>query len=211
MNLKLPITILILLSLVSCQTSKTNSTEQNLEKTDSVAFTRYWSDGEEIRVQEYLVNRKQIGDSNLTFHYYRDSSIFISFEFDISLDQFKLISSNFDYKLLAVDTFNLTLNNEKLVIFKFEKINPPFDGAFGVLLNEKYGMIGYSSYDWGSKNILTKWNNQDFEKSLKAQIIDSESRLLSRQNPIPPPPIEEIRKLDTFSTDTTEPELKEKN
>ena len=208
--MKQPFTILILLFLVSCQTSTTNSTERNFERTDTVTFTKYWSNGEENGVKEYLVNRKQIGDSNLTFHYYRDTTTFMTFKFDISNNKFRIASSSIDNGLSVVDTFHLTLNNEKLEVFKFEEDNPPVDGAFGVLLTEKYGMIGFSAYDWGSKNILTKWNDKNFEQSMKTQLIDSDSRHLSRQNPIPPPPIEELRKLDTLSPDTTEPELKEK-
>jgi|SRR5690554_315219 len=205
--MKQPITILIFLFLSSCQTSTKNSTPRNFEKTDTVVFIRYWSDGENDGVQEYLIDRMQIEDSILTFRYYRDTSTFKTFEFDISSDQFKLISSNIDHGLSVVDTIYLTLNNEKLKIFKFEKVNPQADGAFGVLMNEKYGMIGFSAYDWGSKNILTRWNDQDFEQSMRTQLIDSNSRLLSRQNPIPPPSREELQKLDELQPDTVEPEL----
>jgi hypothetical protein len=208
--MKQPITILILLFLASCQTSQTNSTQQYFEKTDTVAFTRYWSDGKKDGVQGYLVDRIQFEDSILAFRYHRDTATFKSFEFDITAHQFKLISSNIGQGLSGVDTFYLTLNNEKLEIFKFEKVNSPPDGAFGVLVNEKYGMIGFSAYDWGSKNILTRWNDKDFEQSLRTQLIDSDNRLLSRQNPIPPPTFEEQRKLDTLLPDTIELELKEK-
>ncbi len=209
--MKHPITILTLLFLASCETSTTTSIQQNFERTDTVVFTRYWSDGEKNGVGEYLVERMQIGDSNLTFRYCQDNKTFKTYAFDISNDQFKLISSNIDHGLSVVDTFNVKLNNETLKIFKFEKVNPPPDGAFGVLMNKKYGMIGFSAQDWGSKNILTQWNDRNFEQLLKARIVDSDSRLLSRKNPIPPPPIEKLRKLDTLSPDTTEPELKEKN
>lgn len=201
--------VLILSFLTSCQTS--TSTHQFIEKTDKTVFKRFSVDGEKGNVHEYLLDRKHIKDSLLTFRYYRDTTTFKSFEFDISSDQFELISSNIDHGLSVVDTIYLTLNNEELEIFKFEKVNPPPDGAFGVLLNKKYGMIGFSPFDWGNKTILTKWNDQDFEQNLKSQLINSGSQHLSRKHPIPLPSIEELGKLDTLSPDTIEPELKEKN
>lgn len=194
--------IFLLAILNSCQTKHDSfnnySGEINELRTDTILLVhkRYYPPDESPDIFEYKLLREQMGDSFLSFRYYMDTALIRQYDFLIWSGQFKLIqdTTNSDH-LILVDTFSIQLIGEELVIYKYELLLPPIDGDVGYLFNEKYGLLGYSSYSWGIKTILTNWNELDFENEVSEIILADNVKYLSRQNfPQSRPPLGHVRK-----------------
>ena len=197
--------------LYSCQiVQDTSNIENNRLRTDTISifYKRYSLPEENPAIFEYKLIREEIGDSLLTFRYYRNTALTREYNFNTGRGRFQLIQENKDssYLLVVVDTFDINLIGEKIEIHKYEIQFPKMDGDVGYLFNKKYGLIGYSAYSWGSKTILTNWNNINFENEMKKILLTDNVRYLRRQQIIPPPG--QYRKHKTVK-DTVEIELEE--
>jgi len=180
-----------LVILCSCQFKQSGSdTSNNTPQTDtiSVTFKRYYLFEEKPYSVDYRLIRNQKGDSILSFNYYNDSNTSSLYTFDISHGRFDLIQNSDSFGFKVVDTFNLKILGDDLTIFKYERRNPPIDGSAGFLFNQKYGLIGVSSYSWSVRTLLTNWDKTDLEKELTRALFAENARFLKPHNLHPPPP-----------------------
>lgn len=196
----------------SCHFTSNNESSNDLFASDTIAIIqkRYYSEIEIPDLYSYNLIRDEISDSIISFKYYLDSSLVNEYNFNIKNGTFSLIEDGVKYPKLFTDTFNIYLENEELVLYKYEYLPPKIDADMGYLFNKKYGLIGYVSYSWGSKTILTNWNEIEFEKELKEILFDKNTKYL-RRNYIPPPPNpierEKLKKILDEEEINEEPEI----
>ncbi len=107
--------------------------------------------------------KEQFEDSLLTFQYWNNNQLKMSYRFSIAHNSFDLIQTLPEGDpLMVVDTFSLNFNKRQLTVYKMERVMPPMDGGMCILITKEYGVIATSSYTWKTKISLTKWGSETF-------------------------------------------------
>ena len=200
--------------LYSCQTTQDSSDNEDgglQSDTISITLKRYSLPDENPDIFDYNLIREKKGDSLLSFSYYKDTVLSRHYNFNIRQGRFELIQDKVNPELAIVDTIEFHLLNEYLIVFKYEVRIPSIDGDAGFLFNQKYGLMGYSSYSWGNKTVLTNWDDSDFEKEITGILLADTVRYLRRHEIILPPstpPPGQFGKIEIVE-DTVEIEIEE--
>ncbi len=138
------------------------------------------------------------GDTLQCYFYVENSVNYRDFNFYVKNDRFEYLSGlnsgnlNFIFtpmlmffadSLAVIDTIHVRIRESYFTLYKYEFANPPVDGAGCSLFCENFGLVGFINYAWGSRYVLTKWNNLDIEEEVKNILQkDSENRFFLNRN-----------------------------
>ena len=161
--------ISVLFVLSSCKPHKVIEVSfKNSYDTIDVVFQRFFNSGYSDLYPTRLKLEKSI-TADTIFYYYSTSDSFSLMHFQLSNEGVPIGKiSGYD----LIDTFNVSINNVKTILLKYNLKDPDIDGATFLLLSREFGLIGISSYSWGNGMILENYNGQKIDTSIINYLLD---------------------------------------
>lgn len=162
--------ISVLFVLSSCKPHKvTDVSFKNSYDTIDVVFQRFFNSGYSDLYPTRLKLEKSITADTIFYYYYSTSDTLSRMHFQLS-NVGLAIGEIPGYDL--IDSFNLSINKTKTILYKYDFRDPDIDGATFLLLNREFGLIGISSYSWGNGLILDNYNGQKIDTSTINYLLD---------------------------------------